>query len=117
MVVYLLESRSKPSFRKIYSSLFRELDRFAVPENHIGNSLNHVMLETVHRKELEYLKFYEKNVRQLAQAVDEKGYIDGGFVNFSVKRCKVLVLFRAKVGIEVVHDIGNLSICLCDFKK
>lgn len=93
MVLYLLECRAKLTFRRVYTSLFKELDRFAVAEDHINNPLNHVMLETVHRKEISYLKFYLSNMKHILSAVDDKGDVDGGVVTFKVKRCKVLVRF------------------------
>ncbi len=46
------------------------MEKFAVPEHRIDTPLNYLMLQTAHRKELGYLKFYDLNMRDLVEAVD-----------------------------------------------
>jgi hypothetical protein len=50
MVTYILENRRKHSFETGYIRLFKDLERFRIPEENIHNPLNYMMLESIHKR-------------------------------------------------------------------
>lgn len=62
MVLYIIENRHRPSFLHDYSKLFTSIDKFRISDDHALNKLNMWMLDTIHSKELTYLRFYERNL-------------------------------------------------------